>query len=121
MSNSVTFNVDGQPLCTVQFTPLNKEVLEKASAALRKEHGRKFTPGDMDFDELGEFNAECVRLVTEHLTMADGTRPLLGKPPEAQRRFFREARNEALMNGIAKAAKRMADEAKVELEVTSGN
>ncbi len=121
MSNSVTFNAGGQPFCTVQLAPLTKEVLEKASANLRKEHGRKFTPGEMDFDELGEFNAECVRLVTEHLTLADGTRPLLGKPPEAQRRFFRETRHEALAGGIAREAKRLADEAKVELEVTSGN
>lgn len=116
-----TFNVNGQPFCTVEFSPLTRDVLERASANLRKEHGRKYVPGEMDFDELGEFNAECTRLVTEHLEMADGTRPLLGKPPEAVRRFFREARHEGLVNGITREAKRLADAAKVEFEVTSGN
>jgi len=121
MPSTVTFTANGQPFCTVEVSPLEREVLERASAALRKEHGRKFVPGEMDFDELGEFNAECTRLVTVSLAMADGTRPLLGKPPEAVRRFFREARNEGLMNGITREAKRLADEAKVEFEVTSGN
>lgn len=116
-----TFNINGQPFCTVEFSPLTKEVLERAAASLRKEHGRKFIPGEMDFDELGEFNAECVRLVTDHLEMADGTRPLLGKPPEAVRRFFRDQKNETLGNGIVREAKRLADSAKVEFEVTSGN
>lgn len=121
MPSTVTFNVKGQLFCTAEVTPLTSDVLERASAALRKEHGKKFIPGEMDFDELGEFNAECVRLVTESLTMADSTRPILGKPPEAVRRFFRETRNEALVKGITREAKRLADAEKTELEVTSGN
>jgi hypothetical protein len=121
MPTPTTFNVNGQPFCTVEISPLGKDILERASVNLRKEHGRKFIPGEMDFDELAEFNAECVRLVTDSLTMADGTRPLLGKPPEAARKFFRERRHEKLVGGIAKLAKQLDEQTKDEFEVTSGN
>lgn len=121
MSSPITFNVKGELYCTAQVTALTSDVLERASATLRKEHGRKFIPGEMDFDELGEFNAECVRVVTESLTMADGTRPILGKPPEFVRRYFRETRNEMLVKGLIREAKRVADADKTEFEVTSGN
>lgn len=116
-----TFNVKGELVCTVDLSPLGTNVLERASASLRKETGKKYVPGEMDFDELAELNAECCRIVTDYLEMADGTRPLLGKPPDAVRKFFRRPENEGLMNGIVKEAKRLADSAKVEFEVTSGN
>jgi hypothetical protein len=118
---TTTFNVNGQPLCTVEIAPLGKDVLERASKNLRKEHSRKFIPGEMDFEDLAEFGAECARLVIESLTMADGTRPLLGKPPEAARKFLRLREHEKLVGAIAKLAKALDETEKDEVEVTSGN
>lgn len=116
-----TFNVKGEPFCTVDLSPLGQDVLERASANLRKETGKKFIPGEMDFDELAEFGAECTRLITDHIEMTDGTRPILGKPPESVRKFFRDPKNAQLANGIAKEAKKLADAGRVEFEVASGN
>ena len=56
----------------VRGAGFEQDVLERASANLRKETGKKFIPGQMDFDELAEFTTQDMFTALTHELRARG-------------------------------------------------
>lgn len=120
-SKTITVTSKGVELGKLEIEPLTKDIPIRAAKNLRKEKNKKYIAGDMDVEERAEFNAECIRLILVSLTLADGTRPLLGKSEENVRRFLLADENEWVFRVAEQEGVKLADAAKVEFEVTSGN
>jgi hypothetical protein len=121
MTKTITVTNKGVELGRLEVAPLTKDVLTRASKNLRREKSKKYIPGDMDFEETADFNAECIRIVLVSLTMADGTHPLLGKSEENTRRFLLADENEWVYRVAEREASKLAEASRLDYEVSSGN